>query len=158
MKINEPKTPFHYETSEEADDDEVPFHIYLNLVQLFAVSSTDFLYQGQEHGTFLGGGGAVSSVCPNQLHDALASVSALHQVKLPIACAAVRSFHLNLFHICSQYSSPERLSSPDCHADHHSDASLLSAHSSDSEDSFKAKRKQHYRMGAALKGQAPMGM
>jgi hypothetical protein len=26
VKIDEPKTPFHYETKEEADEDEVRFH------------------------------------------------------------------------------------------------------------------------------------
>lgn len=112
VKIDEPKTPFHYETNEEADEDE-----------------------GHELGVFAGCGQAIAAVCPNQLHDILVSVSALQQ-----------------------HASPEHVSSPDCLAGHHSDTSLHSEHSSDSEDIFEAKRKQHYRMGAALKGQAPMGM
>jgi hypothetical protein len=57
------------------------------------------VYQGQEHGIFLGGVGAVSSVCPNQLHDALVSVSALHQVILSVACTAVPSLHLSHFNL-----------------------------------------------------------
>ncbi len=60
--------------------------------------------------------------------------------------------------IVLQISSTEQFPSPDRVADHHSDASLHSSHSSDSEDSFNAKRKQHYRMGAALKGPTPIGM
>jgi hypothetical protein len=76
-----------------------------------------------------------------------------------IVCFALSSCDIGLLNlIWLQFSSPERLPSPDHHLDHLSDASLHSAQSSDSEDCFKAKRKQHYRMGAALKGQAPMGM
>ncbi len=103
----------------------------------------------------------MTAVCPNQLHDALVSVSALQQVIFLDLCPTA-SFHLtfaySFFFILLQFSSPERFPSPDRLADHHSDASLCSAHSSDSEDSFNAKRKQHYRMGAALKGPASMGM
>lgn len=46
-----------------------------------ALESFRFIFQqGHEHGIAAGGGEATSAVCPNQLHEALAAVSAAQQV------------------------------------------------------------------------------
>jgi hypothetical protein len=46
-----------------------------------ALESFRFMFQqGHEHGIAAGGGEAALAVCPNQLHEALAAVSAAQQV------------------------------------------------------------------------------
>ena len=153
VKIDEPKTPFHYETKEEADEDEVRFHS--------SWSPADWFLAGSRTRRVC----RLRSSHRSRLSESVAwyfgfcfCPSTGHFMEL-MCCALTTSnicFPFNITYL--QHASPEHVSSPDCLAGHHSDTSLHSEHSSDSEDIFEAKRKQHYRMGAALKGQAPMGM